>query len=91
MYKETLEHKLVQKIGQYGIVKTKEQFYLNDGRRFGREHVVYDVCLDGGDGDIVASFNMLKVARKWAKGELKGAIIYDDAKEDTTRNFGDNL
>ena len=67
MYKETLEHKLVQKIGKYGIVKTKEQHYLDDGRRWGREHVVYDVCLEHGDGDIVASFYMLKLARKWAK------------------------
>ena len=72
MYKEVLEHKTVQIIGQYGIVKTKEQYYLDDGKRFGREHVVYDVCLECGDGDIVASFSMLKLARKWAKGELKG-------------------
>lgn len=69
MYKETLEHKLVQVIGQYGIVRVKEQYYLDDGSRFGREHVVYDVCLDGGDGDIVASFNMLTLARKYVKGE----------------------
>lgn len=72
MYKNVLEHKIVQIIGQYGIVKTKEQYYLDDGSRFGREHVVYDVCLDHGDGDIVASFNMLKLARKYARGELKG-------------------
>jgi len=74
MYKEVLEHKTVQIIGQYGIVKTKEQYYLDDGKRFGREHVVYDVCLDRGEGDIVASFGMLKLARKWAKGELKGVF-----------------
>lgn len=74
MYKEIIEHKLIQTIGQYGIVKTKEQYYLDNGSRFGREYVVYDVCLDNGDGDIVASFNMLKLARKYAKGELKGVL-----------------
>lgn len=77
MYKNVLEHKIVQIIGQYGIVKTKEQYYFDDGSRFGREHVVYDVCLDHGDGDIVASFNMLKLARKYAKGELKGDLKWN--------------
>lgn len=67
MCKNVLEHKIVQIIGQYGIVKTKEQYYLDDGSRFGREHVVYDVCLDHGDGDIVHSCNKLKDARKYIK------------------------
>lgn len=67
MYRETLEYKLVQKIGQYGIVKAKEQMHFDDGKKLGRKYVVYDVCLEGGDGDIVASFGLLKTARQWAK------------------------
>ena len=67
MYKETLSIRVKQTIGRYTIVQTKEQYYLEDGRRFGREHVVYDICLDGGDGDIVYSCYRLNEARKWAK------------------------
>lgn len=67
VYKNVLEHKLIQTIGQYGIVKVVEQHYFDDGSKFGRKYVVYDVCLDNGDGDIVASFNMLKLAYKYAK------------------------
>lgn len=77
MYKNVLEYKLIQTIGQYGIVRTREQYYLDDGSRFGRVHVVYDVCLDNGDGDIVASFYMLKLARKYARGELKGVFKWN--------------
>ena len=67
MYKEILEHKLIQKIGKYGIVKVKEQQYLYDGTKFDKMHTWYDVCIDDGDGDIVVSFSSLKTARKWAK------------------------
>ena len=67
MYKESCEHKIIQKIGQYGIVRAKEQQFLNNGEKFGPKHVVYDVCLEHGNGDIVASFDMLKLARQWAK------------------------
>ena len=67
MYKNVLEHKTVKIIGQYGIVKTGEQYYFDDGKRFGREQVMYDVCLEDGEGDIVASFDNIKEARKWAK------------------------
>lgn len=67
MYKNVLEHKTMQIIGQYGIVKVTEQYYLNNGKKFGREHIIYDVCLDDGDGDIVASFEELEFAEKWAK------------------------
>ena len=67
MYKEILEHKLIQKIGKYGIVKVKEQQYLYDGTKFDKTYTWYDVCLDEGEGDIVVSFSVLKTARKWAK------------------------
>lgn len=67
MYKEILEYKLVQKIGQYGIVKVKEQQYFYDGTKFGKLYILYDVCLEHGYGDIVVSFSELRAARKWAK------------------------
>lgn len=67
MYKEIVEHLTVQKIGQYGIVKVKEQKYFDNGKKWGSPNLIYDVCLDGGEGDIVASFYLLKYARQWAK------------------------
>ena len=67
MYKEIKETKIMQTIGTYTIVKSVEQNYWDDGTRAGVIHNHYDVCLDGGDGDIVASFDKLNEARKWAK------------------------
>ena len=67
MYKELIETKIMQTIGAYTIVKSVEQNYWYDGTRAGRMHNHYDVCLDGGNGDIVVSFDKLNEARKWAK------------------------
>ena len=57
----------METIGVYTIIKSTEQVYWDDGKRFGSADVWYDVCLDGGNGDIVASFDKLNEARKWAK------------------------
>ena len=67
MYKRTEETKVMQTIGAYTIVKSVQQTYWNDGSKASKLHSYYDVCLDGGDGDIVASFDKLNEARKWAK------------------------
>ena len=67
MYKKVQEIKQMQIIGDYTIIKSTEQMYLEDGRRFGRESIWYDICLDGGEGDMVASFKKLNDARKWVR------------------------
>ena len=58
-------------IGEYGIVKVKEITVWNNHKMLGRK-TFYDVCLEHGDGDIVASFDNIKEARKWAKENKNG-------------------
>jgi hypothetical protein len=67
MRKEIIKQEKMQTIGDYTIVKSVEQNHWDDGTRAGRMHNHYDVCLDGGDGDIVYSCDKLNEARKWAK------------------------
>lgn len=67
MYKETLECKLIQVIREYGIVRCTERNLIGAEMKPGRRYVVYDVCLDHGEGDIVYSCKSLNEARKWAK------------------------
>ena len=71
MYKEIIETKIMQTIGVYTIVKSVEQTYWDDGKRAGRVHNSYDVCLDGGNGDIVASYDKLNEARRWARSDME--------------------
>ena len=66
MEKEIVESNLIELIGEYGIVKVKEVTVFNDGKIFNGK-TCYDVCLEHGDGDIIASFDRIKEARKWAK------------------------
>lgn len=58
---------IVETIGEYTIVKTKERMLDVNGKPYGRIQVWYDICLDNGDGDIVASYDNIKEVRKWAK------------------------
>ena len=67
MYKETIKRKVIQTIGEYTIVKIKEQTYFEDGTKFGKADIVYDICINGSGGDIVHYCNTLRDARKWAK------------------------
>lgn len=67
MYKKILESKIVHYVGEYGIVRSIEQSYLDNGNKIGKKEIWYDVCLDDGYGDIVASFKQIGTARKWAK------------------------
>ena len=71
MRKEIMETKIMQTIGAYTIVKSTEQMYWDDGRRAGRAHIWYDICLDGGNGDIVASYDKLNEARRWARADIE--------------------
>ena len=57
---------LVSTVGQYGIVRVVEHTLWNNGKVFCKK-IIYDVCLEYGDGDIVASFSKVRDARKWAK------------------------
>ena len=67
MDKEKLSFDLVGKVGCYGIFKCKERRLDNNGKPYGKIETWYDVCLDNGDGDIVASFGGVREAKKWAK------------------------
>lgn len=67
MERKTIESFLVEKVGEYGIVRCREKWFWADGRVCGGTHVCYDVCLEHGEGDIVASFEKIRAARKWAK------------------------
>ena len=66
MEKKVVDAELIEKIGEYGVVKIKERTIWNNGKVFGSK-IMYDVCLEHGDGDIVASFDKIKDACKWAK------------------------
>lgn len=67
MDKEKLSFELVGKIGDYGILKCKEKKLDHSGKPYGKTETWYDVCLNGGEGDIVASFGGIREAKKWAK------------------------
>lgn len=66
MYKNIIDTRLMAKIGEYGIVRVKEELRFDNGTLLGTS-VWYDVCLDHGDGDIVCSCGKLNEAKKWAK------------------------
>lgn len=71
MRKEIIETKNMQTIGAYTIVKSVERTYWDNGKRFGSPHTWYDICLDGGNGDIVASYDKLNEARRWARADVE--------------------
>lgn len=66
MERRVVESSIVEVIGEYGIAKVKEETVWENRKVFGRK-IFYDVCLEQGEGDIVASFNKIGDARKWAK------------------------
>ena len=66
MERKVVDASIVEIIGEYGIAKIKERSIWNNGKVFGSK-IFYDVCLEHGEGDIVASFDKIKDARKWAK------------------------
>ena len=67
MYKQVLTNEIVDTINKCTIIKTKEKHLDYMGTLYGHTEVWYDVCLDNGEGDVVASFKTVKEARKWAK------------------------
>lgn len=66
MERKVVDSVVVETIGEYGIVKVKEDTVWNNGKVFGSK-ILYDVCLEQGEGDIVASFDILIDACRWAK------------------------
>ena len=66
MERKVVDSFLVTIVGEYGIVRVFEHIVWNNGKVF-RKQIIYDVCLDRGEGDIVASFDKIIDARKWAK------------------------
>ena len=67
MDKEILEIKIVDILGEYGIVRCKERYLDCYGKPFGCIYTWYDVCLEEGGGDIIESFKTLKEAHRWVK------------------------
>lgn len=65
MERRVVNSELKEVIGEYGIVKVKEQTIWNNGKVFGST-ITYDVCLEQGEGDIVASFSKFSDAKNWA-------------------------
>ena len=57
---------IVEIIGEYGIVKVKEETVWDNGKVFCRT-TLYDICLEHGNGDIVTTCRTKNEARKWAK------------------------
>lgn len=66
MERKVVDSIVVELVGEYGIAKVKEETVWNNGKVFGKK-TFYDVCLEHGEGDIVASFSKITEARKWAK------------------------
>ena len=66
MERKVVDSFVVALVGEYGIVRVVEHITWNNGKVFNK-HIIYDVCLEHGEGDIVASFYKIKEARKWAK------------------------
>lgn len=65
MTKEIVSADIIKVIGDYGIVKVKEKWFVN-GKPW-RLSIWYDVCIDHGNGDIVTSYKTLQSAVKWAR------------------------
>lgn len=66
MERKVVDSIVVATVGEYGITRVVEHTLWNNGKVFGKK-ILYDVCLGKGEGDIVASFDRLIEARKWAK------------------------
>ena len=67
MEKKKIFSAVVEKNGEYGIIKCKEGWILSNGKSFGRIETWYDVCLEQGEGDIVSSFKTIEEARDYIK------------------------
>ena len=67
MERTILSAELIEIIGDYGIIKSRERMVKPNGVIYGKIQTWYDICACGGYGDIVASYDSLTSARKWAK------------------------
>ena len=69
MYKNIIDSRLIFNIGEYGIIRVKEESRFDNGTLLGTS-IWYDVCLDHGNGDIVYSSQQLEEAKQWAKENM---------------------
>lgn len=60
MYVKKLNSQIIQNVGEYGIVRSIEQTYLDNGNKIGGKAIWYDICLDKGYGDIIYSCKKIK-------------------------------
>lgn len=67
MEKKIIYSEVIEVINEYGIIKSKEGWLRSNGKIFGKIETWYDVCLEQGNGDIVASFGTLNEARNYIK------------------------
>lgn len=67
MYKKTIKTENIQTLGNYTIVKSVEQTYWDNGKKFGAAQTWYDICLDGGNGDILESSDKIRTAKRRIK------------------------
>ena len=67
MERMVLSSELVEVIGNYGIIRSRERMVKPNGIIYGKIQTWYDICTDKGDGDIVSSYDNLAGAKKWAK------------------------
>ena len=65
MYRDIIDAKVIDTIGQYTIVRVDCQYFYNNGTKANKT-TSYDVCLDGGDGDIVFSSEQYLQSYQWA-------------------------
>ena len=68
MFRKILESEIKTTIGEFTIVRSVEQVYFDDCKKCGKATTWYDICLDGGDGDIVFSCSDMDMAIEWIKG-----------------------
>ena len=67
MDRVVLSSELVEVVGNYGIIRSRERMVKPNGIIYGKIQTWYDICADKGNGDIVSSYDSLAGAKKWAK------------------------
>lgn len=68
MYRKVLKRETMKTVGEFTIVKSVEEMYFDDGKKCGNAVAWYDICLDGGDGDIICSCSDIDTAVKLIEG-----------------------
>ena len=72
MFRKVLKSEIKKTIRDFTIVKSVEQVYFDDCTKCGEATTWYDVCLDGGCGDIVFSCSDMDMAIEWIEEYQNG-------------------